>query len=91
MLFKKIDKTLAHFSYICYLKKINILTKKDMRHFDYEIQRLADNEHIANYLHSLYHWSSDLGVTMSFSFLLDYCIRKKYLLKGKEAVVLFAE
>ncbi len=78
---KKIDKTLVHFSYICYLKKLNILTHKDMRHFDYEIRRLADNKHIANYLHTLYHWSTYLGVSMSFSFLLDYCVRKNYLLK----------
>lgn len=80
-LFKKIDKTLIHFSYICYLRNQNILSCKDMRHFDYEIQRLADNQHIANYLHSLYHWSAYLGATMSFSFLLNYCINKKYLFR----------
>lgn len=78
-LFKKIDKTLAHFSYICYLKYQRALTKKDMRNFEYEIRRLVDNENIANYLYSLYHWSKSLNVKMSFSFLIDYCLDKKYI------------
>lgn len=78
-LFKKIDKTLAHFSYICYLKYQRALTKKDMRNFEYEIRRLVDNENIANYLYSLHHWSKSLNVKMSFSFLIDYCLDKKYI------------
>ena len=77
--FKKIDKTLAHFSYICYLKEQHTLTKKDMRNFEYKIRRLIDNQHIANYLYSLYHWSASLGVKMSFSFLINYCIKEKYV------------
>jgi len=77
-LFKMIDRTLAHFSYICYLKNLNLIKSKDMRNFEYEIRRLADNGHIANYLHSLHLWSESLGVSMSFSFLLDYCIVKGY-------------
>ncbi len=79
--FKKIDKTLSHFSYICYLKKNCTLTKKDMRVFDYEIRRLADNIHIANYLYSLWHWSASLGVDMSFSFLIKYCEKRGYIKK----------
>lgn len=77
-LFKMIDRTLAHFSYICYLKELHLITSKDMRNFEYEIRRLADNEHIANYLHSLHLWSNSLGVSMSFSFLLEYCVGKGY-------------
>ncbi len=77
-LFKMIDRTLAHFSYICYLKNLNLIKSKDMRNFEYEIRRLADNVHIANYLHSLHLWSESLGVSMSFSFLLDYCVVKGY-------------
>lgn len=78
-LFKKIDKTLSHFSYICYLKYQRALTKKDMRIFEYEIRRLVDNKNIANYLYSLYHWSNSLNVKTSFSFLIDYCLDKKYI------------
>lgn len=81
-LFDKIDKTLSHFSYICYLYFQHTLTKKDMRNFEYELRRLVDNEHISNYLFSLYHWSSSLSVHMSFCFLIDYYFDKKYLDKS---------
>ena len=78
-LFKMIDHTLSIFSYICYLKLVRTIKVKDMRFFEYEIRRLVDNPHISNYLYSLYHWSKELGVSMSFSYLIDYCLKKKYL------------
>ena len=81
-LFKKIDRTLAMFSYICYLKSIRTITKKDMCFFEYELRRLVDNPHISNYLYSLYHWSNSLGVKMSFSYLIDYGIKNRYLDKS---------
>lgn len=49
--------------------------------FDYELRRLFDNEHISNYLYSLYHWSKQLGIKMSFSYLIDYGLEKEYLTK----------
>lgn len=78
-LFKMVDYTLSVFSYICYLKTVKTLKKKDMQFFEYEIHRLVDNPHIANYLYSLYHWSKKLGVKMSFSFFIEYCMKMKYL------------
>lgn len=78
-LFKKIDKTLSHFSYICYLKYHHTLTDKDMKIFEYEIRRLVDNENVVNYLYSLFHWSSALNVAMSFEYLIKYCIKKGYI------------
>lgn len=80
-LFKKIDRTLAHFSYICYLNSKKALTKKEMVIFNYKIKRLAENIHIANYLFSLYHWSDSLGVQMSYIYLAEYCVKKGYLHK----------
>lgn len=78
-LFKMIDHTLSIFSYICYLKLVRTIQKKDMRFFEYGIHRLIDNPHIANYLYSLYHWSEELGVSTSFSYLIEYGLKKKYL------------
>lgn len=78
-LFKMVDYTLSVFSYICYLKAVKTLKKKDMQFFEYEIRRLADNPHISNYLYSLYHWSKRLNVKMSFSYYVKYCLKKKYL------------
>ena len=78
-LFKKIDKTLSHFSYICYLKATRTLTEKDMSVFEYELRRIADNRHIANYLHSLYLWSQYLNVNCSFKYLIQHSLEKRYL------------
>lgn len=81
-LFKMIDETLSVFSYICYLESVHVLVNIDMHFFEYEIRRLADNKHIRNYLYSLYHWSQSLGVNMSFSHLVKYCLAKGYLDKS---------
>lgn len=80
--FLKIDYTLSIFSHICYLKKVHAITKRDLACFEYELHRLADNEHICNYLYSIYHWSKDINVKMTFDYLVDYCIEKKYLDKS---------
>ena len=79
--FKMIDRTLSHFSYICYLYHQKTLGNKDMKVFDYEIRRLIDNRHIRNYLFSLHHWSKSLNVKTSFWFLIKYSLKKKYLSK----------
>lgn len=78
-LFKRMDKTLSHFSYICYLKHHHTLTDDDMKIFEYEIRRLIDNKNVANYLYSLFHWSLSLNVEMSYKYLIDYCTEKEYI------------
>lgn len=78
-LFRMIDKTLAHFSFICYLKKKKSLKKSDMRIFDYQMRRLFDNRNICNYLYSLHHWSKKLNVSMSFKYLAEYGVKKRFL------------
>ena len=76
---RMIDYTLSTFSYICYLRQVHTITRKEMQFFRYEIRRLVDNKHISNYLYSLYHWSKSLNVDMSFSYLVEYCIAEKLL------------
>lgn len=80
-LFKKIDKTLSHFSYICYLKKIHVFNKQDIAIYEYELRRLIDNKNIANYLYTIYHWSRYLNVHCSFHYLIWYSLRNGYLEK----------
>ena len=81
-IFVMIDQTLSVFNYVCYLKKVHAIKSRDMKFFVYQIRRLTDNPHIANYLYSLYHWTNSLGVGMSFSYIVDYCIKRKYLDKS---------
>lgn len=78
-LFQKIDKTLSHCSYVCYLKSKKIILNGDMAFFEYAIKRLIDNPHIANYLYSLHHWSNHIHVSCSFSHLIQYALDKQYL------------
>ena len=80
-LMTKIDKTLAYYSYICYLKKQKILKDEDILIFDYTIKRLTTNPHMANYLYSLYHWSNSIKINCSFDYLIKYAERKGYIKK----------
>ncbi len=77
--FHKIDKTLSHFSYICYLLDQRVIKEKDMRCFKYNLTRLFQNKHIRNYLFSLYHWSEEIGTTMSFIYLVEYGLNNGFL------------
>lgn len=86
-LFIKVDKTLSHFSYICYLWKRKCLKDKDMYHFEYELRRIVDNPSMADYLHSLYHWSRSLKTKCSFEYLIDYSLKKGYLDRKQFSIV----
>lgn len=79
--FIKVDKTLSHFSYICYLYERKIIKNKDILQFNYNLRRIMDNTQIANYLYSLYHWSNSLGVDCSFVYLIKYGCKMNYLNK----------
>ena len=78
-IFIKIDKTLSHYSYVCYLYKQGIFKKNDIAIFDYNIKRIVNNEQIANYLYSLFHWSESIDVNCSFEYLIDYSLKRGYL------------
>lgn len=81
-LFLAIDRTLAHFNYICYLKRLHIFYDQDMNLFDYTLRRLFDNEDICNYLHSLSLWSESLDVLCSYEHLIQYGKKKSYIDKS---------
>lgn len=67
-----IDKTLSYFSYICYLKKRRIISKKEFSFFKYEIERILTNPQTQDYLYNLYHFSQKCGVPITFKYLFDY-------------------
>lgn len=78
-LFVAVDRTLAHFNYICYLRSLGIFKRKDMIIFEYAIQRIFSNEHILNYLHSLGLWSEKNSVSCSYTTLIDYGKKMNYV------------
>ena len=78
-LFAMVDRTLVHFSYICYLKQRGAFSEADVEVFQYALRRIADNKQIANYLFSIYHFSKRRKATCSFKHLIKYLLKKRYL------------
>ena len=68
----QVDKTLSYFSYICYLKKQNIISKKEFKFFQYEVERILMNLGVQNYFFNLYHFAAQNNVPFTFVYLLDY-------------------
>lgn len=73
----KVDKTLSHFSYICYLKNQKIISNKEFCFFQYEIERILNNEQTQDYFYNLYHFANEHGTPMTFKYLFDYGQKKK--------------
>lgn len=68
----KIDKTLSYFSYICYLKKQRIISKKEFKFFQYEVERILMNPDTQDYFFNLYHFAAKFKISFTFVYLLDY-------------------
>lgn len=75
---KQVDKALAYFSYVCYLRKYNLIKKKEFVFFEYEVARIASNSDFVKYMFNLYHFSKKNNVTISFNYLFIYCKDKRY-------------
>ena len=79
-LFNYIDEKLSIFDYMIFLLKTKVLSDNDLIPFEYNITRLFQNLHIANYLFSLYHWCIHLNVKCSFYHLIEFGLKKGLLL-----------
>ena len=69
---RKMDKTLSYFSYICYLKKQKIITKKEFTFFKYEAIRILQSLQIQDYFYNLYHFANKFGTPLTFKYLFEY-------------------
>lgn len=67
----KVDKTLSYFSYICYLKKQRLISNKEFRFFEYEVDRILENEQVQDYFYNLYHFC-DKKTSITFQYLFEY-------------------
>lgn len=67
-----IDKSLAYFSYICYLRASKLISKNEFGFFEYQIRRILGNNQLQNYFYNLYHFSSKNGARLSFYHLFKY-------------------
>lgn len=78
----KIDKTLSYFSYICYLKKQSIISKKEFKFFQYEVERILMNHGVQDYFYNLYHFAAKFNIPFTFVYLLDYGKKNNLLTDG---------
>lgn len=68
----QVDKTLSYFSYICYLRKQHIITKKEFMFFKYELEHLLMNTQVLDYLYNIYHFSNGINEPLTFYYLFQY-------------------
>lgn len=78
----KIDKTLSYFSYICYLKRQRIISKREFKFFQYEVERILMNPGVQDYFFNLYHFAAKFNVPFTFVYLLDYGKKNNLLTDG---------
>lgn len=74
---RKVDKTFAFYSYICYLRKTKIISDKEFSFFEYRIKRTLIHSDTIKYLDFLYDFSEKNKAAFAYSALLDYGIELK--------------
>lgn len=72
----KVDKTLSFFSYICYLIRHRIITKKEVKFFEYKINIILQNLQVQDYLYNIYHYADSLNAPATFYYLIRYGLEK---------------
>ena len=70
----KVDSFLAYLSYICYMKKMKIISKKEFSILQYELIRTCQSPCVRHYLWNLYHFAKAQHTTCTFQYLIDYGI-----------------
>lgn len=73
-----IDYTLSYFSYICYLRNNNIITKSDFNNFRYQLERILNNQQFKYYIYNLYHYSRGINQPIPFVDLFQYAKDNEY-------------
>lgn len=74
-----VDRTLAYFSYILYLRNEKLISKKEFSFFSYDIERILRNNQLQDYFYNLFHFAKTQGVPFSFDILLKYAKERELL------------
>ena len=53
----EMDQFLSYYEYILYLKKNHMISRREFRFFEYDIESIIENYDVQNYLFNLYHFS----------------------------------
>ena len=74
---RKIDLTLAFYSYICYLHNHRIIKQSDFNCFKYDVERIITNNQFIDYCYNLYHFSNKIKQPIFFYELFQYAKKRK--------------
>lgn len=77
----KMDKTLAFFSYVCYLFEFKIISEKELLPLHYAINRTLKDNQVQEYLCFLNDYSNKNNTNMAFIYLFNYGIKRKIIKK----------
>lgn len=87
---RKVDKTIAYLSYICYLRTSNLISKGEFSLLKYYVNHTLLNDSVQAYLYNIYHFSCVIlnrtsganNTEFPFKFILEYGLREKLI--GKD-------
>ena len=74
-----IDKFLSYLTYICYIKEVGHITKKEFRILGYQLKRTCSSRQVQAYLWNLYHFSALNQIESTFQYLIEYGFRNKII------------
>jgi hypothetical protein len=73
-----VDKFLSLLNYICYMRKMKLLSENEFKVLRYEIRRTCISPSAQSYLWNLYHFSRKMSSPCSFEYLIDYGLGNNY-------------
>lgn len=76
---QEIDRLFAYFSYVLYLRKERVISKKEFAFLEHNIDRLLKSNQSKDYLYNLYHFSDLQGIQKPFNNLIEYAKEKMFI------------
>ena len=68
----EMDQFLSYYEYILYLKKNHMISRREFRFFEYDIERIVKNPDMQAYLFNLYHFSERARIPFSYKNILVF-------------------
>ncbi len=69
---QQMDKTLAFFSYLCYLNESKLISDREFNFFAYDINIMLENEQLCDYMYNLYHMAKEKSDKMPYVYFVKY-------------------
>lgn len=70
---RKIDALLSEMDYLCYAAEKKMINKTDFSYFQYDLNRISQNDQVQSYMWNLHHWSENFGG--SYIYFVNYMLK----------------